>query len=369
MFKLLVALTSDGTWMQFAATADRLFQAKMKALGLDWMFDDDRWQGLPALDDPELRLELWTRMLESANTKSLAEWEDIFDADPNVFAEQYRRGSEVLSHPQLLHDGAVVELSDAERGPVRQPGPIVKAAATPADTARSAPRLDEHHDQIVADAARRGGHRRDRADRRAGRRTAAGRDHDPRAGDAVRGTFRGDVAHRPRRPGDQDRDVHRRPGPHHAAVPGGRRCPRDAGQGEHLHRSLDGRGQGAGVRVCVDGRRRAAGLPGRRRRATRPRRRVGPRHQRRRRLRQRAGLRRRRAVRPQAGLRAEHRRRRRSSARQPRRRRPVGQGPDDRRDPQRRPPHLGRRHDGERPGRRPGRGRRGDRHHVRPGRT
>ncbi|MET0147027.1 MAG: CoA transferase [Ilumatobacteraceae bacterium] len=153
MFKLLVALTSDGSWLQFAATADRLFQAKMGALGLDWMFADERWKGVPALEDPDLRLELWTRMLEAANSKSLAEWEDVFDADPNVFAEHYREGVEILSHPQLLHDEMIVELDDVERGTVRQPGPIVKAGATPADTSRSAPRLDEHRDEIIAEAA------------------------------------------------------------------------------------------------------------------------------------------------------------------------------------------------------------------------
>ena len=155
MFKLIVALTSDGTWLQFAATADRLFAAKMKALGLDWMFTDERWKTVPYFDDPDQRMELWTRMLEAANTKSLSDWEHIFDTDPNVFAEQFRQGVEVLEHPQLRHDEMVIDLDDAERGPVRQPGPIVKAAGTPADVTHSAPRLDEHRAEIL-DAARVG---------------------------------------------------------------------------------------------------------------------------------------------------------------------------------------------------------------------
>lgn len=152
-FMLLVALTSDGTWLQFASVAPHLFAAKMKALGLDWMFTDPEWKGLPLYDDPEKRLALWSKMLQAANGKSLAEWNRIFDEDSNVFAERFRSGPTILEHPQLAHDDMVVDVNDAERGAVRQPGAIVKAASTPADLSRSAPRLDEHRDEILAQAS------------------------------------------------------------------------------------------------------------------------------------------------------------------------------------------------------------------------
>ena len=152
-FMLLVALTKDGSWLQFAAVAPHLFAAKMKALGLAWMFTDEEWKGLPLLPDPDKRMELWTRMLEAARQKTLAEWNEIFDADPNVFAEQFRSGPAALEHPQLIHDAMVVDVVDSERGPVRQPGAIVKATVTPADLTRSAPRLDEHRAEILALAA------------------------------------------------------------------------------------------------------------------------------------------------------------------------------------------------------------------------
>ena len=153
-FMLLVCLTQDGRWLQFAAVAPHLFAAKMKALGLDWMFTDPEWQGLPVFGDAAgKRMALWTRMLESARGKTLAEWNAIFDADPNVFAEQFRNGPVALEHPQLIHDGFTIELDDAERGTVRQPAAIVKAAGTPADLTRSAPRLDADRDAILALAA------------------------------------------------------------------------------------------------------------------------------------------------------------------------------------------------------------------------
>ena len=151
-FMLLVALTKDGSWLQFASVAPHLYVAIMKALGLDWMFADPEWAGIPRFEDPEKRMALWTKMLEAANNKTLAEWHAIFDADDNVFAEEFRSGSAILNHPQLAHDSMVTDLVDAERGPVRQPGALVKAGSTPA-VLRSAPKLDEHREAILAGLA------------------------------------------------------------------------------------------------------------------------------------------------------------------------------------------------------------------------
>ena len=39
-FRLLVALSADGRWLQFSQTTPRLFAAFMRVLELDWMFDD-----------------------------------------------------------------------------------------------------------------------------------------------------------------------------------------------------------------------------------------------------------------------------------------------------------------------------------------
>jgi crotonobetainyl-CoA:carnitine CoA-transferase CaiB-like acyl-CoA transferase len=153
-FMLLIALTKDGSWLQFASVAPHLFAALMKSLGLAWMFADESWQGLPVFEgQPEKRQELWAKMLDAAREKTLEEWTAIFDADPDVFAEQFRNGPVALEHPQLLHDGFTIDLEDRERGVVRQPAAIVKAAGTPAELTRSAPTLDRDRDELLALAA------------------------------------------------------------------------------------------------------------------------------------------------------------------------------------------------------------------------
>jgi crotonobetainyl-CoA:carnitine CoA-transferase CaiB-like acyl-CoA transferase len=140
-YTLLVAQTKDGRWLQFSQNLPWLFEALLRSLDLEWMLTDPEWKGIPVFDDEERRLELWVRMLEAARQKTLAEWEQVFATDHDVFAELYRSGPEVLAHPQLVHEGSVVEITDPERGPVRQPGPLVRMAGTPADVGRPAPVL------------------------------------------------------------------------------------------------------------------------------------------------------------------------------------------------------------------------------------
>jgi crotonobetainyl-CoA:carnitine CoA-transferase CaiB-like acyl-CoA transferase len=143
-FRLLVGLSKDGRWLQFSQTSERLWVAFMRVLGLEWMLTDPEWKDAHSSEDIDRREALWEQMLVVIRSKTVDEWYEVFDAEPDVFAEVFRQGTELLHHPQLVHDAMVTEVDDPELGPVRQPGPLVKMAATPARTDRRAPRLDEH---------------------------------------------------------------------------------------------------------------------------------------------------------------------------------------------------------------------------------
>jgi crotonobetainyl-CoA:carnitine CoA-transferase CaiB-like acyl-CoA transferase len=144
VFMLLVGLTKDGHWLQFSQVAPRLFAALMKALGLEWMFSDPEWKGIPAFDDAAKGKELIDRMQQAVAEKTLAEWQAIFDADPNVFAEVYRDGPAVLDHPQLASAGHVVVLTDDDHGPVRQPDRMSAFLREDQPPLATPPRLGEH---------------------------------------------------------------------------------------------------------------------------------------------------------------------------------------------------------------------------------
>ena len=152
-FRLLVALTADGRWVQFSQTVERLFRAMMKMFELDWMFDDPRWRSAPDFDDVEQRVEFWEILLQAARKKTLDEWRAEFDRDPNVWAELFRHGYELLDHPQMQWNRMVAEVDDPERGRVRQPGPLARLEQAPAALDRPAPRLGEHDDAIRAEAS------------------------------------------------------------------------------------------------------------------------------------------------------------------------------------------------------------------------
>ncbi len=143
-FRLIAALSADGRWLQFSQTTPRLFTAFMRVLELDWMFDDPKWSSVPDFDDLEQRGEYFELMLAAIRSKTAAEWNEVFDREPDVWAEIFRDHSELLHHPQMEHDHSVVAVDDAARGSVLQPGPMVKLAATPGSVERSAPALDEH---------------------------------------------------------------------------------------------------------------------------------------------------------------------------------------------------------------------------------
>lgn len=152
-FRLLIALTKDGRWMQFSQTVDKLFRAMMKMFELDWMFADPKWASAPDFDSHDQRKEFWEILLAKVQSKTVAEWQALFDKDTNVWAEVFSHGNELLDHPQMAYNKMVAEFRDPSLGRVRMPGPIAHMSATPADVTRPAPKPGEHDAAIRAEAA------------------------------------------------------------------------------------------------------------------------------------------------------------------------------------------------------------------------
>ena len=124
-FRLMTGISADGRWLQFSQTAQRLFEAFMRALDLHWMLTDPEWKTAPEFETSDQRRRFWELLFERIGSKTVAEWNSVFDAEPDVWAEVLRKGPEVLEHPQLLFDDNVIEVDDPDRGPVRQFAPLV----------------------------------------------------------------------------------------------------------------------------------------------------------------------------------------------------------------------------------------------------
>ena len=78
----------------------------------------------------------------------------MFDDDPDVFAEIFRTGTELLHHPQTSTTARSIAVDDPALGAVTQPGPLVAMDATPASIDRVGAALDEHGAELRARARR-----------------------------------------------------------------------------------------------------------------------------------------------------------------------------------------------------------------------
>ena len=148
-FRLLVCLTRDGHWLQFSQTSPHLFKDFMTTLGLDWMWDDPEWSSAPEFETEEKRERFWEYMLEAARSKTLEEWQQLFEEYPNVWAEVYRSTRELLDHPQMRHNGHVIEVDDPRVGSTTQLAPMVRLSKTPGRVQSPAPEPGEHTDEVL----------------------------------------------------------------------------------------------------------------------------------------------------------------------------------------------------------------------------
>jgi crotonobetainyl-CoA:carnitine CoA-transferase CaiB-like acyl-CoA transferase len=139
-YALMIGLSADGRWLQFSQATPKLFRALLSSIELDGPEWDRAWED----DDPARRSAFRDRALSAIRRRTLVEWQAVFDKDPDIFAEVFRRGHELFSHPQLIHDHRFVEVKDRGLGSVLQTAPLVQMSGTPGRADRRWPSLDEH---------------------------------------------------------------------------------------------------------------------------------------------------------------------------------------------------------------------------------
>jgi crotonobetainyl-CoA:carnitine CoA-transferase CaiB-like acyl-CoA transferase len=138
----LTAECADGRYIQMCARQDRHFQNWLRATGLAHVLEEDRFReaplGIATLDDVD---ELEALLRTAMRTRTQAEWMRIFSTEFDVGADPFLTPAEFLSHPDMVDNGRIVELTDDVLGRVRQLGPLVQMDETPASITTGAPRL------------------------------------------------------------------------------------------------------------------------------------------------------------------------------------------------------------------------------------
>ena len=144
--------TKDGRWMQHANLMVRLYHSYLRAVGLGWVFEDDRFKTAPALND-EAREQLRDIMFETAQEKTLDEWMRIYVDDGNVAAEPYLYTVEGMQHEQFLHNEHVVEVDDPRVGKAKILGLLANLGETSGKVGGPAPEVGQHTAQVLAKIA------------------------------------------------------------------------------------------------------------------------------------------------------------------------------------------------------------------------
>ena len=138
----LAVRCQDGQWMQITNNTARLFRHWMEVIGLAHILDDPRWKGAPSdIPDVEAKVELAHLILDRMGTRTFDEWLDIFLRE-GLTGDHFLTTQQALDHPQVIHNGSVIELDDPEVGPTLQLGPTIRFADSPAVVPTAAPVLD-----------------------------------------------------------------------------------------------------------------------------------------------------------------------------------------------------------------------------------
>jgi crotonobetainyl-CoA:carnitine CoA-transferase CaiB-like acyl-CoA transferase len=141
----LVFETADG-YMTAGAVSDSEWAGMCLALDHPEWRDDPRFKG-PAdrVRNAGIRIEMTAEVLR---TRTSAEWLERFDREQVPCAPILSR-EDLLQDPQIAANHLIVESVHPHAGPMRQPRPAARFAATPAEIRIPAPVLGEHTDAIL----------------------------------------------------------------------------------------------------------------------------------------------------------------------------------------------------------------------------
>ena len=147
-------LAADGRRLWIVGLeADRHWPSLCRAVGRPEWLTDSRFT--TARDRAINSRELIATLDEIFATKTLAEWAEAFDAEPDLFWSPVNSMEDVLADEQFHAAGGLVDVPDG--------GPMI---ATPADfhgtpwaPRSAAPKLGEHTDEVLAELAERAGYR------------------------------------------------------------------------------------------------------------------------------------------------------------------------------------------------------------------
>ena len=140
--------TGDGAWLQHANQRVPHIQGHLKAIGLEHLLEDERFEKVPAISVENrelLRREILQRQLE----KTADEWMELYLEDGDIAAEPYRDSIQAMEHPAVVANGTVVTIKDPRVGPMRTLAPLVDFKDTPGEPSGPSPDVGQHNAEVL----------------------------------------------------------------------------------------------------------------------------------------------------------------------------------------------------------------------------
>ena len=142
---------ADGRWVYHHGMFERFARQTLTAAGReDWIEEAVSLFGRPV--DPAT-LEMWQgRFAEMFKDRTAWQWETDINAQGGA-CTVCKTVDEWLVHEHAIAGKMVVDVEDPERGTMKQPGVQVRLRGTPGAIQGGAPRLGEHTDAVLSEAA------------------------------------------------------------------------------------------------------------------------------------------------------------------------------------------------------------------------
>ncbi len=146
----LLAVSSDGYFIQTSTVLPHQAKALTQAVGLDHLIELPQNAKMPMFDTAEDAQEWEDAIWAAFRSKTRDEWSEILLGFEDVPFEFACTSEEGTRHPQIVHNGDVIALDDPAQGTVRQVGPLAHFTSTPSSISRSAPALGSNDGPLAS---------------------------------------------------------------------------------------------------------------------------------------------------------------------------------------------------------------------------
>ena len=142
--------TKDGRWIMHSHIQQDLFEAWIKAIGFEWIWQDLRYKDAPRIADHDNRIALNRMIFDRFKELTADEWREVYRANPDCAGETMQTTQDALHHEQFRVNGHVIEIDDLRVGTMEQLGAFAKMSETPARITRPAPTPGQHTAEVLA---------------------------------------------------------------------------------------------------------------------------------------------------------------------------------------------------------------------------